>query len=61
MNWNSKYFCWFGLGVYDEPECSSEQLDHGVLCVGYGTDDQGQDYWIVKNRWESPGNLLVIY
>jgi hypothetical protein len=39
----------YGGGVIDT---CCEELNHGVLLVGYGTDDKTKsDYWLVKNSW----------
>ncbi|KAM4549673.1 digestive cysteine proteinase 1 isoform 1-T1 [Fundulus diaphanus] len=47
-------FVFYSHGVYYEPACgnTTDDLDHAVLAVGYGTLN-GEPYWLIKNSWST--------
>ena len=55
---NSIYIHSYASGVIDASDCYDwhktdiNPINHGVLIVGYGTDEvTGLDYWLLKNSW----------
>lgn len=44
-------FQFYMRGVYYDPNCNKDDINHAVLAVGFGVTARGKKYWIVKNSW----------
>jgi len=55
-------FANYQSGVFVDSSCPNDpdNLDHSVLVVGYGTSDNGTDYWIVRIHGEQLGEIKDI-
>ncbi|XP_067654995.1 procathepsin L-like [Haliotis asinina] len=51
VNASPQSFLLYKSGVYSDPQCTGRNLDHVLQLVGYGTDEEGNAYWICKNSW----------
>ena len=41
----------YTAGVYSDPNCPDDIHNHAVAIVGWGTDNNGIDYWYLRNSW----------
>ncbi|XP_062279172.1 cathepsin K-like [Scomber scombrus] len=62
---NSSFkFMYYDSGVFYNPECDKDYVDHAMLLVGYGETAEGLKYWIVKNSygesWGEEGYFRIV-
>ncbi|CAH8486053.1 unnamed protein product [Schistosoma intercalatum] len=50
MNIDEK-FLHYKSGIYQSDTCTHYNLNQSMLLVGYGYDNDGNDYWILQNNW----------
>ncbi|CAK9325846.1 unnamed protein product [Citrullus colocynthis] len=41
----------WSIGMFTKNDYCGNQINHTVVVVGYGTEEDGTEYWIIRNSW----------
>ncbi|KAK2845069.1 hypothetical protein Q5P01_011728 [Channa striata] len=56
-------FLFYKSGIYYNPKCDENELNHAMLLVGYGETAEGEKYWTLKNShgesWGEKGYMRM--
>ncbi|CAK9312401.1 unnamed protein product [Citrullus colocynthis] len=44
-------FQFYSHGMFTKNDYCGNQINHTVVVVGYGTEEDGTEYWIIRNSW----------
>lgn len=50
LDYNYKFATYSG-GIFYEQTCNDEGSNHAMVAVGFGTDENGVEYYVLKNSW----------
>lgn len=51
INSSPRTFLYYRSGTLSDSSCTASGINHAVAVVGWGTDSNGQAYWLIKNSW----------
>ncbi|TRY50416.1 Papain family cysteine protease [Cryptosporidium tyzzeri] len=52
INSNLPGFSSYSDGIYKAPKCTTHsELNHAVIMIGYGINDNGDKYYVIQNSW----------
>ncbi|KAK9171546.1 Papain family cysteine protease, partial [Cryptosporidium meleagridis] len=52
INSNLPGFSSYSDGIYKAPKCTTySDLNHAVIMIGYGVNDNGDKYYVIQNSW----------
>lgn len=58
----SPRFMYYDKGIFSDQNCKSK-VNHAILFVGYGKDNNEKKYWIIKNshgpKWGEGGFMRI--
>ena len=49
----------YASGVFIDTTCNGLGINHAIVLVGYGSDINGTNYYIMRNSWSNKWGIIL--